>query len=98
MKRIILCVFLLLYSTTTLSRVYKCKKENGEYVYSGRECPQDHVSMAEEAIALTGQRKLTEEQVKIINEHHKIERDNRKQEEAKQQHKKDKSKNSESVH
>ncbi len=88
MKRIILCAFLLLYTTTTLSRVYKCKKETGEYVYSGRECLKGYVSMTEEAIALTGQRKLTVEQVKIINEHHKIERDNRKQ--AKQQHKKEK--------
>lgn len=90
MKKIILCIFLLLYSTTTLSRVYKCKKENGEYVYSGRECPKAYVSMTEEAIALTGQRKLTEEQVKTINEHHKIERDNREQQEAKRKHKMEK--------
>lgn len=88
MKRIIFCIFLLLYSTTTLSRVYKCKKENGEYAYSGKECPNSSVSMTAEAIALTGQRKLTEEQVKTISEHHKIEQDNRAQQEAKRrQHK-----------
>jgi hypothetical protein len=90
MKKIIFCVFLLLYSTATLSRVYKCKKDNGEYVYSGRECPKDYVSMTEEATALTGQRKLTEEQVKTINEHHKIEQDKRRQEKAKRQHKMEK--------
>ncbi len=88
MKKIILCVFLLFYSTATLSQVYKCKKESGEYVYSSRGCPQGHVSMTEEGIALTGQRKLTEEQEKIINEHHKAERDKRRWAEAEQRHKK----------
>jgi hypothetical protein len=78
MRKLILCAFLLLYSTTSLSRVYKCKKETGEYEYSSRECPKGHVSMTEEAIALTGQRKLTEEQAKVIKEHHKTERVNRK--------------------
>jgi hypothetical protein len=75
MKKIILCVFLLLYSTATLSRVYKCKKESGDFVYSSRECPEDHVRMTEEGMALTGQIKLTEEQLKIIDEHHKAERE-----------------------
>jgi hypothetical protein len=70
-------MFLLSYSATSLSRVYKCKKETGEYVYSGKECRKDYVSMTEEGIALTGQRKLTQEQIEIINEHHRIERDKR---------------------
>jgi hypothetical protein len=80
MKKIICCVFLLVFSTSAFSRVYKCKKASGEYVYSGRECPKEHTSMTEEATALTGQRKLTEEQIKIIDEHHKIDWNKRKQE------------------
>ncbi|TRW98986.1 hypothetical protein [Candidatus Methylobacter oryzae] len=62
-------IFLLITSTSAFSYTYKCKNDAGKIVYSGSACPLDQSEMNAETIAINGQRRLTADQIQIIQQH-----------------------------
>lgn len=74
---------MLAFSTAALSYTHKCKNDDGKYTYSDKPCSIKNNEMLAETIAINGQRKLTTEQLRVINEHYQEEQRQRALEAAK---------------